>query len=265
MSFTSIRVFKLPALIFLLIFLWVGEAVSQCTVKIEQLPDAPELRGFRLGMTFDKVKARVPQIQFGRADEIGLTKTSINPFYDQRFDQASFADVRTVSLDFLEGKLTTLWIGFENSFKWKTVNESVRGLSESLKLPAAWSPKRGGQELKCDGFSVFISLVAGSPSIRLTDDVADQTITTRREEVAQAAESQVIGDKSTKLYYPSDCEARDSVAKQNRVTFKDKDEAEKAGYKLAKDCQQESDEHQFVVLLERVFRSDHDKIKSVGR
>src|SRR6266516_946386 len=224
MSLLSSLRFKNSALLLLFICFCAGDARPQCTLKLEQLSDAPELRGFRLGMTFDQVNARVPQIRFGRADEIGVTKTSINPFYDQRFDQASFADVRTVSLDFLDGKLTTLWIGFENSFKWKTVDEFVRGISQSLKVPAAWSPKRGGQQLNCDGFSVFVSLVAGNPSIRLTDDVAEQAIATRREEAAQAAESVVIGDKSTKLYYPSDCDARDNVARLNRVTFKNKDE-----------------------------------------
>jgi hypothetical protein len=211
-------------------------SAQQCSLKIEQLTDAPELRGFRLGMTYDQVKARVPQIQFGRADEIGVTKTSINPFYDSRFDQASFADVRTISLDFLDGQLTTLWIGYESSFKWQTVNEFVRGISKSLNVPAAWSPKKGGQELRCDGFTVLVSLIAGNPSVRLTDDVADQTIAARREEAAEAAESMVIGDKSTKLYYPSDCDAVENVTPPNRITFKDKDEAEKAGYKLAKEC-----------------------------
>ena len=32
-----------------------------CSLKIDQLPDSVELRGFRLGMTYDQVKARVPQ------------------------------------------------------------------------------------------------------------------------------------------------------------------------------------------------------------
>jgi hypothetical protein len=212
-------------------------SAQQCSVKLEQVADAPELRGFRLGMTHDQVKARVPQIQFGGADEIGVAKTSINPFYDSRFDQATFADVRTISLDFLDGKLTTLWIGYESSFKWQTVDEFVRGISKSLNVPAAWSPKKGGQEIRCDGFTVFVSLIAGSPSVRLTDDAADQAIAARREEAALAAESMVIGDQSTKLYYPSDCDAVENVAAPNRFKFKDKDEAEKAGYKLAKDCQ----------------------------
>lgn len=215
----------------------VPAATAQCTLKSDQLPDTPELHGFRLGMTPEQAKARVPLIQFGRADEIGVIKTSINPLYDPRFDKVSFADVRTISLDFLDEKLTTLWIGYESTFKWQTVDAFVAGISQSLKLPASWSPKRGGQQLRCDGFTIAVSLIAGSPSVRLSDDAADEIIATRREEAAAAAESRVTGDKNSKLYYPADCEASENIPAQNRAVFKNKEEAEKAGYKLAKDCQ----------------------------
>ncbi len=210
---------------------------QQCTVKSDQLPDTPELFGFRLGMSFDQVQAREAQVRFGRSDDIGLVKTSINPLYDPRFDKEKFAGVRTISFDFLDGKLTTLWIGYESSFKWQTIDDFVAGISKPLTLPPAWATARGGKQLHCQGFTVFVSLIAGSPSIRLTDDAADETIATRREEAAAAAESRVTGDRTTKLYYPADCESAENVLMQNRIVFKDKEEAEKAGYKLAKDCQ----------------------------
>ena len=187
-------------------------------------------------MTYDQVKSRVPQIRFGRADEFGVSKTSISPFFDPSFDKASFADVRTISLDFLDGKLVTLWIGYESTFKWKTLGEFVAGISKSLNLPAEWAAKRGGRQLTCEGFSILVSLIGGGPSIRVTDETAQEIIATRREAAAAAAEL-VIGDKATRLYYPSDCSALENVAVSNRVTFKDKDEAAKAGYKIAKDCQ----------------------------
>ena len=210
---------------------------SNCSLRLDRMPDAPELRGFHLGMTNDQVKARVPQIRFGRADEFGVSKTSISPFFDPRFDKLSFADVRTVSLDFLDGKLVTLWIGYESTFKWKTLDEFVAGIGKSLNLTAKWVAKRGGRQLSCEGFSIFVSLIGGGPSIRITDETAQEIIATRREAAAAAAESIVIGDKAARLYYPSDCSALENVALSSRVTFKDKDEAEKAGYKIAKDCQ----------------------------
>jgi len=224
----------------LLIAANVSAQQSTCSLKIDQLPDAAELRGFHLGMTYDQVKARVPPIQFGRADQFGVAKTSINPSFGPQFDKASFADVRTISLDFLDGKLVSLWIGYESTFKWQKLDEFVAGMSKSLNLPAAWSPKRGTQQLTCDGFSVLASVIAGSPSIRLADEAAQETIANRREAAAAAAEAAalaVIGDPRTKLYYPSDCSELQKVPEAIRVTFKDKDEAEKAGYKLAKDCQ----------------------------
>ena len=209
---------------------------SNCSIRLDRLPDASELRGFHLGMTYDQVKSRVPQIRFGRADEFGVSKTSISPFFDPSFDKASFADVRTISLDFLDGKLVTLWVGYESTFKWKTLGEFVAGISKSLNLPAEWAAKRGGRQLTCEGFSILVSLIGGGPSIRVTDETAQEIIATRREAAAAAAEL-VIGDKATRLYYPSDCSALENVAVSNRVTFKDKDEAAKAGYKIAKDCQ----------------------------
>jgi hypothetical protein len=221
-------------------FLSVTAASAQqqtCSLKIDQLTDSVELRGFRLGMTYDQVKARVPQVQFGHADQFGVAKTSINPYFDPRIDRVAFADVRTISLDFLDGRLVTLWIGFENTFKWQTLDEFVVGMSKSMNLPTVWSPKRGGRQMSCEGFSVFASLIAGSPSIRLTDEPAQETIATRREEAAQAAEALVFGDQRAKLYYPAVCAALERVPESDRVKFKDKDEAEKAGFKLAKGCQ----------------------------
>ena len=208
-----------------------------CPVKFDQLPNVAELRGFHLGMTYEQVKARVPQIQFGPADQFGVTKTSINPSFDRSFDQASFADVRTISLDFLDGRVVNLWIGYESTFKWQALDEFVAGMSKAQNLPAGWSLKRGGRQLTCDGFSVFASLIAGSPSIRFTDDPAQDTIAARREEAAATAEAMVVGDVRSKIYYSSDCDGRDAIPPPSRITFKDKDEAEKAGYKLAKDCQ----------------------------
>jgi len=199
-----------------------------------------ELRGFHLGMTFEQAKAHVPQVQLARPDQFGVAKISINPYFDPGFDKAAFADVRTVSLDFLDGRLVDLWIGFESTFKWQTLDAFVAGISKSLNLPTAWPVKKGGRQLSCDGFSGFASMIAGSPSIRISENAAQETIAARREEAAAAAEAAaavVTGDQRTKLYYPADCSALSGVPELKRTRFTDKDEAEKAGFKLAKNCQ----------------------------
>src|SRR6185436_13252683 len=100
------------ALLFLFVLGCTSAYTQPCTLKTGQLTNAPELRGFRLGMTFPEVKTRVPKLRFGRTDEFGVSRTSISPSYEPDFDVAGFADVRTISLDFLDGNLTTLWIGY---------------------------------------------------------------------------------------------------------------------------------------------------------
>src|SRR6266481_4680286 len=143
-----------------------------CTLKLDQLPESIELRGFRVGMTLEQAKAQVPQIQLARPDQFGVARISINPHFDPTFDRTRFADVRTISLDFLDGRLVSLWIGYESSFKWQTLDTVVAGISKSLTLPPAWPVKRGGRQLTCNEFSAFASMIAGSPSIRITDDTA---------------------------------------------------------------------------------------------
>jgi hypothetical protein len=219
---------------------WCATAKAQqvtCSLKSDQLKEAPELFGFHLGMSLDEVKARSSLIKFGRPDEFGVIKTTINPHYEPRFDKTLFADVRTISFDFLDGKLVTLWIGYEETFKWPELETFVANISKSLDVPAKWLPKRNGQQLACDGFSLFASIIARGPSIRVMDEMAQEIIAVRREEAAKAEETRVIGDNRTLNYYPASCAAKDEVPVASRTVFKNKDDAESAGYKLAKACQ----------------------------
>lgn len=219
---------------------------SQCKVKLSDLPQAAELSGFRTGMTMDQVKARVPQVRFGPTDDLGVSKTSINPYFDPKIDKSGFQDVRTVSLDFLDGRVTSLWIGYEPTFKWPTVAEFVKGISQSLSLPGAWLPwKSQGQQMRCADFQLTVSSVAQGPSFRILDLSADATFTARRiakEEENEAlaanheAEAEIVGDRQSKIYYPADCEVAKEISEPNRATFRTALEAEKAGFKPAKEC-----------------------------
>ena len=207
-----------------------------CSLKPDQLANATELFGVRLGMTPPEVKTLLPLVQFGRKDPFGVMKTSFNPHFDPRVDKTAFPDVRTISLDFLDDKLVTLWIGYEETFKWPKLDPFVTNFSTSLSVPAGWPVKGNGRQLTCDGFSLFASMIGGGPAIRITDDTAPDILTARVEAALEAAEKEVIGNSRTKSYYTADCGGRDQVPQASRVTFKNKDEAEKAGYTLSKDC-----------------------------
>jgi hypothetical protein len=261
--------------------------LGQCTQKIATLPAAPELFGFRLGMTRDEIKSLVPQTQFGKTDHFGVTKTTINPSFDPKIDQKKFEGVRSISLDLLDDRLTSLWIGYDDTYKVKTVDEFIKVISGSLQLSGNWSSwKSRGQQLRCADFQAIVSTLAGGPSLRLVDFAAEDTIAARRQEkeeqdsLAEATANEnnekendsrskhttadsktgsgngqssdsnskptagqtslndaaIIGDKQSKTYYPNGCHPNTTISEANRAVFKTAAEAEKAGFKLAKNC-----------------------------
>jgi hypothetical protein len=235
-----------------------GTASAQCAKKIAELPAAPELLGFRLGMTKEQIKAHVPQTEFGRTDDFGVSKTTINPYFDPKIDKTKFAGVRSISLDLLDQRLTSLWIGYDETFRAKTVADFVKLISQSLQLSAAdWSSYRSrGQQMRCADFQLLVTMVAGGPTLRVLDVAAEETVAQRRQQkeeqdsAAEAAaasapeagatqtiaEPEIVGDKKSKTYYVGTCRPEKEIAEANRIIFKTKDEAEKAGFKLAKNC-----------------------------
>jgi hypothetical protein len=165
------------------------EVSGRCALKLGQLGEAQELRGFRLGMTVEQVKARLPTLELGPTDAFGLSKTSFSPDFDAKMDKAAFQGVRTISLEFLDGRLTSLWIGYNGTFKWKSLEEFVPEMSRTLGLPANWPPRsRGGQQLTCSDFEVTAMMIAGSPSLHISDETAKQRWENRQAEAERAAE-----------------------------------------------------------------------------
>lgn len=239
---------RLKPLLLLLILLCTFTVFGQdnkCTLKLSDLPDAPELFGFRMGMSTAQVKLRVPQVVFGSVNEFGLSKTSFSPDFNPQIDKTSLLGIRTVSLDFLDDHLTSLWLGFDSSFRWRTVPDFVKGISQSLQLPDAWEPwKVRGQQLNCADFQMTVSIVAEGPSFRIIDQTAEQTVAVRREAkeqqdaaIEEAEPSEIIADKHARVYYFGRCQGLNEIKEVNRVVFKTREEAEKAGYKAAQNCQ----------------------------
>ena len=236
-----------------LLLLFIGAVIcvpAQCTQKLSDLPPAPELLGFRVGMTKEEVKGRVPQTKFGKTDAFGVSKTTINPYFDPTIDKTQFENVRSVSLELLDERVTSLWIGYDETFKVQDIEQFARMISNSLKLSGTWSTWKGrGQQLKCSDFQIFVTTIARGPSLRIINVGAEEVVATRRQEKeekdAAAAEAlgnaevteELVGDKKAKVYYLATCGSARDVSEANRVVFKSVEEAQKAGFKLAKNCQ----------------------------
>lgn len=241
----------LRALLFpLLILLLVQSASAQCIKKAAELPAAPELLGFRLGMTKEQIKTRVPQTVFGKTDHFGVSKTTINPYFDPKIDKTKFEGVRSVSLDLLDERLTSLWIGFDETFKVHTVEEFVKLISQSLQIPENWSSWRyKGQQLRCADFQLIVTTVGGGPSLRLLDIAAEETVGTRRQakeeqdsrmeagaDATSTEPAEIVGDRQSKTYYVTGCQPAKEIGDANKVSFKTTADAEKAGFKPPKNC-----------------------------
>jgi hypothetical protein len=105
--------------------------------------------------------------------------------------------------------------------------------------------------MRCDGFQLQVTMVAGGPSLRVLDVAAEETVAMRRqqkEEEASMAEAtaaetpdaaeepEIIADKKSKTYYIGTCRPEKEITEANKIVFKTTDEAQKAGFKLAKNC-----------------------------
>jgi hypothetical protein len=237
----------------LLLLLLAQTASAQCTKKLSELPAAPELLGFRLGMTKDEIKTRVPQTAFGKADRFGVMKTTINPYFDPKIDKSKFEGVRSISLDLVDDRLTSLWIGYDETFKAHTAEEFVKLISQSLGVGGNWSSHRSkGQQLRCADFQLIVTTVAGGPSFRILDIAAEDLVAERRqakeeqdavaeanassESTETAPPAELVADKDSKTYYPNGCTPSKEIVEKNKVVFKTAADAEKAGFKAAKNC-----------------------------
>jgi hypothetical protein len=100
--------------------------------------------------------------------------------------------------------------------------------------------------MRCAVFQLTVTMVGGGPSFRVLDTSADDAVSARR----QAKEEQdsatteapvepmeIVGDKRNKIYYPVGCQPSKQIGEVDRVTFKNSEAADKAGFKPARNCE----------------------------
>jgi hypothetical protein len=167
----------------LVMMLCAGAASAQdgkCTLKLAELAQPAELRGFRVGMTMEEVRARLPKAQLPRADEFGFASLNVFPDYEPGIDKKAFEGVRTISLDFLDNRVTGVWVGYDKTFKWQTIDDFVAGITAALKLPTSWRTKFRSRVLDCADFAVAVIPVGESPSVKITSDAARALLDERK-------------------------------------------------------------------------------------
>jgi hypothetical protein len=195
--------------------------VTKCTLTLAQ---APQLRGLRLGANQAQVLSHFPGLSPDKADQLGLSRLRLNLIDAGIFlkgspnreravqvdmaagtddgrsftaDSSRFPDlkgVRKIQLRFLDGRLSYVQVGYDDSFKWNSVDEFAQTVSKNLGLPDGWlqsSDSEGpgkGNELRCVGF-LMTAVIGGDATdsrigaqLSLEDAAMAQTIEKRQKD-----------------------------------------------------------------------------------
>jgi hypothetical protein len=201
---------------------------AKCTLTLAQ---APELRGFRLGMNQERVLARFPGISVERVDAFGLTKVRLTLMNHDDYpggsvgrdrgvqidiaagttegrsflvDSSRFPDLKGVNgirLRFIDGRISYLQMGYDDSVVWNDVDEFVRAISKPLGLAGNWqrssdSDNTKEKELPCDGFLIMAGLGGDTrdyhvgAQLSLEDVVASRMIEKRQSDQKEKVKRQ---------------------------------------------------------------------------
>jgi len=141
---------------------------TECKLTVAQ---APELRGFRLGMTEAQVVARLPEISFEAANEVGRAKLRLSFVDPENYpgrlysldrgakgvqpDSAAgtdegrsylvdsskfpeFKGIKKIRIHLFDGRVAMLQVAYDDSVKWHNPEEFAQTLSKTLGLPDGW-------------------------------------------------------------------------------------------------------------------------------
>lgn len=146
-----------------------------------------QLRGFRLGMSASEVKARLPQVKLPAADASGYSEASVH--FSKAAPRPSFLEgVLMMVFNFIDGRVSYVAVVYDNSIKWKSLDQFTHQVSDSLALPATWQPYSyaGVQQrmLECGKLRFVASMLRSgtmsAPALFLVDNAGIDKLIARR-------------------------------------------------------------------------------------
>lgn len=151
-----------------LLFVFSLPCLAQPSLCPLTLNEAPEVRGFKLGMTVAQVRARLGGVAIRKPDELGGQMLIANAAMLRKASPTASSSARAAAFTFLDGRLMKLTLLYDDSVKWEDVDEFVFSLSHSLGLPPMWPKQKDSydndgylftwRELICAGFTVYVAL-----------------------------------------------------------------------------------------------------------
>lgn len=164
-----------------------SDAATQpkCTLTVAQ---APAIRGFKLGMTVEQIKARFPNADVRRSDDFGSVYVDVDASSVPDVEKVNFDNVAYIRLGFLDERLVGISIRYQQSAYWQTVRQFVPIISAKYNLNGDWQSRdSSNSRLTCNGFEVDVHASNTSASFSIADSSIDETIRQRRTAKEEAA------------------------------------------------------------------------------
>lgn len=139
----------------------------------------PTIRGLRLRMTASQFAVLYPRAKIENRDILGFVEKSINGHDDSRLKGVS-----SLVAGFLDGRLYSINVFYENQIEWAGIDEFVRQFSAATGLPLKWDGlTNSSRSLGCKGFSVFAVMLSGTQVIHISDTVISREYVKRLEQL----------------------------------------------------------------------------------
>jgi hypothetical protein len=180
---------------------------TTCTLALAQ---APELRGFRLGMNFDQALARFPNIKVEPNDEFGLSEFYLKfesglvyGVYDvlmesktsatiNRLKFSGYEGVNYIGIKALDNHIFFLKVSYDDTTKWYgSIDPFVEHISKTLSLSGPWRHVNGAGEagtatktktLDCSDFRITAGVGEDYSTLALEDLDSGTLLEKRRTE-----------------------------------------------------------------------------------
>jgi outer membrane protein TolC len=176
------------------------------------LAQAPGIGGLRLGMSTAEAMALFPALKLSPPDKVGVSNAVLNrkDFSGNQF----FEGVQTILLQFAEGRLYFIHVGYPVTNSWNSKDEFLASIAQKLNINGDWKPFYDWQDknvrdisdlrslaLECTGFRLSVGIgieaLGGDqfPRFQLEDLNTSRIVRQRAEELRRKEKEQEKPEK----------------------------------------------------------------------
>lgn len=159
-----------------------------------------QLRGFKLGMTFNEILKIIPKAQIKNINSFEK-QISVSPKISPT-KEARFNDINSIRLNFFDNNLYSIEIIYDDAIKWNGLDEFSNQVEKTLNLPKLKRDEYefDGNYLFCGNYQLKIMFANyKTPAIHFFDTTVFDKIVRRKKEERDKALQKKIEEEKLKL------------------------------------------------------------------